>query len=706
MSPLISIVRQIFEEPNDPIIDVPQWRSGSAFAYFLVPLPHVFRGESPPLVESGSPSHCTHRVDVIGELSQLGLYNPNDSSLRPSFQQRHLPLSWTLCVIIKHSQASLTLDDFWYLSFSLVLPTFILFSQSFSLFTLLNLETKNTHICSITFCDSIEMELNGPTEPSSQPPSQDIGNMLMTILQAQEAFASSMLSLKEDVDQLKLTPSPQNTLKVPKVSQVAATKPDKNVKNCRAQSEPLPSILTPKKTTNIKSKKTPIATPPPSAKRHPLQLQGKDFPPDFKGVKDVFFKHIKMLWDIKEKDSLPSPPTQSALANFYRKFSNVQQLEGVIKDCGRIQLDTEDDVQAFAIKQLNPVQLGNGMKKLSQTYIDYIQGTLSHLGFTHWSPNLAQNQDELYNVACRIAAVTTFQQLVAGGAYNNFSMNFSYVTNAGLLQKAYNHFVHYLMKGRIEKENKVKGSFKASIMKGNSNTNRARLRNARLDFAILQKLPKRYRKIIEDIAAHSDDKVGGKKNDVYVIRTLGYRSKKANIFFRKLDEAIAAHESHLGIVSRRRTRVLPRVPIVSKNTIPPKGLPMDFYNLKWYKTLSPIEKRMYIDRTNVAFLPDAAQSLEAKRHPDEKCSDKQFNDKCKEDVLKLYEVSEDEEDEEGEDGGESIDLEAESSNEDEEFYGPGEYEYEDNEFSPFEENEEDGEDESVSEDNQGMQGIE
>ncbi|MBW0517349.1 hypothetical protein O181_057064, partial [Austropuccinia psidii MF-1] len=407
---------------------------------------------------------------------------------------------------------------------------------------------------------------------------------------------------------------------------------------------------------------------------------------------DVFFKHIKMLWDIKEKDSLPSPPTQSALANFYRKLSNVQQLEGVIKDCGHIQLNTEDDVQAFSIKKLNPVQLGNGMKKLSQTYIDYIQGTLSHLGFTYWSPNLAQNQDELYNVSCCIAAVTTFQQLVAGVAYNNFSMNFSYVTNAGLLQKAYNHFVHYLMKGHIEKENKVKGSCKASIMKGNSNTNRALLCNARLDFAILQKLSKRYRKIIEDIAAHSDDKVGGKKNDVYVIRTLGYCSKKANIFF-----------------------LLPRVPIVSKNTIPPKGLPMDFYNLKWYKTLNPIEKRMYIDCTNVAFLPDAAQSLEGKRHPNENCSDKQFNEKYKEDVLKLYEVSEDEEsvdeeDEEGEDGGESIDLEAESPNEDEdgeeEFYGPGEYEYVDNEFSPFEENEEDGEDEPVSEDNQGMQGIE
>ncbi|MBW0504156.1 hypothetical protein O181_043871 [Austropuccinia psidii MF-1] len=94
-------------------------------------------------------------------------------------------------------------------------------------------------------------------------------------------------------------------------------------------------------------------------------------------------------------------------------FSNTNQ------DSSGVQLNSEADVQAFASKQLQPVQLGRGMKHISQSYIDYIQGTLTRLGFTKWSPNLAQNQDDLYNVACRIIAVTTFQQLVAGGAYNH-----------------------------------------------------------------------------------------------------------------------------------------------------------------------------------------------------------------------------------------------------------------------------------------------
>ncbi|MBW0473295.1 hypothetical protein O181_013010 [Austropuccinia psidii MF-1] len=82
----------------------------------------------------------------------------------------------------------------------------------------------------------------------------------MTILQAQEAFTSLMLSLKANVDKLNLTPSPENTPKVPKVSQVTATKPDQTVKNQNFQSEPPPSILKPTKTTKPKSKKTPTAT--------------------------------------------------------------------------------------------------------------------------------------------------------------------------------------------------------------------------------------------------------------------------------------------------------------------------------------------------------------------------------------------------------------------------------------------------------------
>ncbi|MBW0504155.1 hypothetical protein O181_043870 [Austropuccinia psidii MF-1] len=185
---------------------------------------------------------------------------------------------------------------------------------------------------------------------------------------------------------------------------------------------------------------------------------------------------------------------------------------------------------------------------------------------------------------------------------------------------------------------------------------------------------------------------------------------------------MVAYEKNLGIVSRRRTRVLPRAPIMSKNVVPPKGLPMDFYNLKWYKSLSHYEKRIFPDRKNIAFLPNAGDCMQAQRHPDEKLTDKQFNEKYRGPIEKVFEISDEgedtDEDEDNDGDNESIDLEATSEGEDNEeepeFYGPGEYSYEDDDFSPEEgeeseeESEEEGSEGGAVENtqNEGMEGIE
>ncbi|MBW0461851.1 hypothetical protein O181_001566 [Austropuccinia psidii MF-1] len=145
-------------------------------------------------------------------------------------------------------------------------------------------------------------------------------------------------------------------------------------------------------------------------------MQGKDFPPDFKGFKvseisfphyhivahmpflfwkDMSFKHIRMLWDVKENHSLPVPPTQTTLADLYQRVLNTNQIKAAIQDSCGVQINSEANVQFFSSEQLHPVQLGRGMKHLIQSYIDYIQGTLTRLLITKWSPNMPQNQDYL-----------------------------------------------------------------------------------------------------------------------------------------------------------------------------------------------------------------------------------------------------------------------------------------------------------------------
>ncbi|KAG0144706.1 hypothetical protein CROQUDRAFT_708506 [Cronartium quercuum f. sp. fusiforme G11] len=103
------------------------------------------------------------------------------------------------------------------------------------------------------------------------------------------------------------------------------------------------------------------------------------------------------------------------------------------------------------------------------------------------------------------------------------------------------------------------------------------------------KFPPRYRKVCSDVLAHSDDEFNAEKK-VYVIKSLPYHSKNANKFFRRLDVEILKEEEINGKTSRKRIRKLPKIPAVSEFKRAPKNLPIDFYNLNWFKELPPTQK--------------------------------------------------------------------------------------------------------------------
>ncbi|MBW0568923.1 hypothetical protein O181_108638 [Austropuccinia psidii MF-1] len=119
---------------------------------------------------------------------------------------------------------------------------------------------------------------------------------------------------------------------------------------------------------------------------------------------------------------------------------------------------------------------------------------------------------------------------------------------------------------------------------------------------------------------------------------------------------------------------------------PPKGLPIDFYSVKWFKGLPNIQKERMIDLENIAFLPNPEDSLKSQKNSNEKLSDKKFNQKYLTDATKPYNLESLEtenngklqnEDEDEED--DSIDLYAPSpdaSGREGDYYGPGKYSYE------------------------------
>lgn len=56
-----------------------------------------------------------------------------------------------------------------------------------------------------------------------------------------------------------------------------------------------------------------------------------------------------------------------------------------------------------------------------------------------------------------MAAIKTFRELVAGGAYNFMNVNQVFVNNFNLLKQAYEHYVHYTWVNNYSKEKKEKG---------------------------------------------------------------------------------------------------------------------------------------------------------------------------------------------------------------------------------------------------------
>ncbi|KAI9621898.1 hypothetical protein KEM48_007506 [Puccinia striiformis f. sp. tritici PST-130] len=179
---------------------------------------------------------------------------------------------------------------------------------------------------------------------------------------------------------------------------------------------------------------------------------------------------------------------------------------------------------------------------------------------------------------------------------------------------------------------------------------RERLQDSRLKFALVQGLLKRYQK-------------------VYVVKTLKFQSANATKFFRRLDATIATSNELDGKRVQRRRRFTPPTPEPSLFTKPPKGQLLDFYNPKWFNKLLPQQHIDIANTQEVAFLPNASQSLMGKKLASEKLSDRKFTAAFFDQLSKPYNLTHEIKDNGGDEddasyNGEEIDL-ANTSGDDE-----------------------------------------
>ncbi|KAA1075509.1 hypothetical protein PGTUg99_019153 [Puccinia graminis f. sp. tritici] len=459
----------------------------------------------------------------------------------------------------------------------------------------------------------------------------EIQNQMRSLSAAGNLPSGGSLATISDSATVSATQTSNNTMPITP-TQSSASKGSKKPKGkskeatplrgVRATSEPVATI----KKTPTSASKTPKSgrvrqvTPSPlNRKRHPAQLVTSDIPKQYKTT----------------KNSVPAKVDPHLSREFHQRFTSAEQVENAITHADSPQIISQEDILSLRQGRSGRFKLGRGMANIDEMQILYVHAVFSKVGIRVWGPNLEESHDSLFNSACRITALNTFRQLASSGAYHYMNINTLCLNELSFLVNAYNHYVHYVMESRFKKEMKEIGKHGKDEKKKSIQKNRERLCKSRHAYAVANKFPERYIRILNNTLAHSDDEFSPEHN-IYIIKTLRYRSNNANIFFRRLDVEMLKADQLSGKQGRKRVRKLPKAPMASTFTKPPIGLPLDFYHCGWIKSLKETDQRLIPDSESVAFLPDAKLSLLPTRVPDEKLGDQAFCAKFRDLLVEPY----------------------------------------------------------------------
>jgi hypothetical protein len=263
----------------------------------------------------------------------------------------------------------------------------------------------------------------------------------------------------------------------------------------RAQSEPPTIIKTPTRTRDA-SQKSVSKAPTPSPVKRPNQMVTADFPVDFKSTKvcpllnmqtvlvlintcplyqECLFVHIRLLWGLLETTSVPPPADPEHIRIFSKFFSTVPEVERYITDSNSAALITHSDILTLKDARAGRTKVGKIFIHIDDGHIGYIHAYLAKAGIRCWGPNLDEGPESLFNSACRISALISFQQIGIAGGYNFLGYNKEYKDDMLLLIRTYNHYVHHVLAQKYQAECKNPGKYEDTVQMRNASRNRSRV---------------------------------------------------------------------------------------------------------------------------------------------------------------------------------------------------------------------------------------
>ncbi|MBW0568439.1 hypothetical protein O181_108154, partial [Austropuccinia psidii MF-1] len=116
-----------------------------------------------------------------------------------------------------------------------------------------------------------------------------------------------------------------------------------------------------------------------------------------------------LLLGMLTPSALPTTPDKQLLKEFYQRFSSAEEVQTVAQNSQGVKLISKAQVQTLLDACSGKRKIGKNIINMQEFYITYINAMLEKLGIRIWAPDLQEAPNYLYNEACRIVALITFQ---------------------------------------------------------------------------------------------------------------------------------------------------------------------------------------------------------------------------------------------------------------------------------------------------------
>lgn len=192
-------------------------------------------------------------------------------------------------------------------------------------------------------------------------------------------------------------------------------------------------------------------------------------------LQDCFYVFIRIIWGLILSGAVPKPPNPALLAEFNSRFRDISNINGVAESTTAQPLIELREVFTLAQARGGRLKVGKGIVMIHEFFLEWALAMLAKLGIREWGPDLEAAIDSLWNEACRISAIRIFRQWVIGNAFVYMNIDKVLASDILLLERTYNHYVHFYMASKFKVEQKKEGKNKENDERKVQQRNRQRV---------------------------------------------------------------------------------------------------------------------------------------------------------------------------------------------------------------------------------------